>query len=76
MVQLAATFLTPISIILVQNSVSSRRCGRLFLCFLSQAFKCTLLFWKAKETAQGKKRIAETKKHSALPDVFRLWKGF
>ena len=56
MVQLAATFLTPISIILVQKfSIIPALRGVYFFAFLSQAFKCTLLFWKAKETAQGKK---------------------
>lgn len=73
MVQLAATFLTPISIILVQKfSIIPALRGVYFFAFLSQAFKCTLLFWKAKETAQGKKRIAETKN---IP-LYRMFSGY
>ena len=73
MVQLAATFLTPISIILVQKfSIIPALRGVYFFAFLSQAFKCTLLFWKAKETAQGKKRIAETKN---IP-LYRMLSGY
>lgn len=73
MVQLAATFLTPISIILVQKfSIIPALRGVYFFAFLSQAFKCTLLFWKAKETAQGKKRITETKN---IP-LYRMFSGY
>ncbi len=62
MVQLAATFLTPISIVLVQKfDIIPALRGVYLFAFLSQAFKSTLLFLKAKETEQGKKRIAETK---------------
>ena len=46
--------------------------GVYFFAFLSQAFKCTLLFWKAKETAQGKKRITETKN---IP-LYRMFSGY
>lgn len=62
MVQLAATFLTPISIILVRTfDIIPALRGVYCFAFLSQAFKCTLLFLKSKETQQGKKRIEETK---------------
>ncbi|MDD3192849.1 MAG: MFS transporter [Oscillospiraceae bacterium] len=73
MVQLAATFLTPISIILVrQFDIIPALRGVYLFAFLSQAFKCTLLFLKAKETEQGKKRMAETRK----TPFYRMFTGY
>ena len=73
MVQLAATFLTPISIILVQKfSIIPALRGVYFFAFLSQAFKCTLLFGKRKRRHRAKKRIAETKN---IP-LYRMFSGY
>lgn len=73
MVQLAATFLTPISIILVNRfSLIPAMRGVYLFAFLSQGFKCTLLFFHAKETNQGRKRIEETK---GIP-FYKMFAGY
>lgn len=73
MAQLAATFLTPISILLVRqfDLIPAMR-GVYLFAFLSQAAKSTLLFVHAKETRQGQRRMEQTKNTPLL----RMFTGY
>ncbi len=73
MVQLAATFLTPISIILVQKfSIIPALRGRLLLCFSVPGVQMHTAFLESERNGPGQKRIAETKN---IP-LYRMLSGY